>query len=79
VSASTCPRCAAAKRSSMFACRTCWLDLPRTVRDRIWQAYRLTGPLSERWCQAAADAFEAWGMDRPRWLVAAMEPEVDAG
>jgi hypothetical protein len=52
----------------MFACRSCWFELPREVRGAISSAYASHGALSVRWCAAARGAFAAWGMASPRWL-----------
>lgn len=73
ITASSCPRCGRGKHRWQFACRSCWNALPRGNRDEINAAYRDDGPFSDAWLIAAALAFDAWGMERPRWLTAAME------
>lgn len=68
MSDSTCPRCGTSKPRYNFACKPCWTYLPRDVRQEINHAYRKHGAMSEEWTAAAKRAFEAWGMEVPRWL-----------
>ena len=34
------PGCAGQCPPAMWGCRSCWLRLPKRLRDRIWAAYR---------------------------------------
>ena len=58
------PHCRVAVRPSLFACRSHWHALPKSLRDRIWTTYRpgqeITKDPSRAYLAAAADALDWW-------------------
>jgi len=54
------PKCNMEKPVYLYACKTHWYQLPKQIRDKIWEGFRQGGFTSSLWERGDKEAMKYW-------------------